>query len=188
LPAACPSRRIRAPATRASPARWPRWPGWKRRCTAATRRDRAGGAPHLLLHSIILSIGGIPLIYLGDEIGTLNDYSYVDDPAKAGDSRWVHRPATDWAKMERRHDPATLEGRIYGGLRHLIQVRKATRAFAGNQMQRDQRGQRPRLRLRAHGPEGQRVVVLANFSEQPQSLATEVRLSQRSPALRPRLL
>ncbi len=49
----------------------------------------------LMIHSIILSIGGIPLIYLGDEIGALNDYGYRDDPAKAGDSRWVHRPAAD---------------------------------------------------------------------------------------------
>ena len=47
----------------------------------------------LLLHGIILSVGGIPLIYLGDEVGTLNDYSYRDDPAKVDDSRWVHRPA-----------------------------------------------------------------------------------------------
>src|SRR5262245_36100736 len=30
----------------------------------------------LMAHSIILSIGGIPLIYLGDEVGTLNDYRY----------------------------------------------------------------------------------------------------------------
>ena len=52
----------------------------------------------LLIHSIILSIGGIPLIYLGDEIGTLNDYRYRQDPAKAADSRWVHRPFADWER------------------------------------------------------------------------------------------
>ena len=46
----------------------------------------------LLIHGVILTIGGIPLIYLGDEIGTLNQYSYKNDPAKADDSRWVHRP------------------------------------------------------------------------------------------------
>ena len=130
-----------------------------------------------LLHAIILSIGGIPLFYLNDEIGALNDYSYVDDPAKAGDSRWVHRPATDWARMERRHDPATLEGRIYGRLRHLIQVRKATRAFAGNQMQVINVGSDHIFGYVRTGPEGQRAVVLANFTERPQSLhPNEVRL------------
>ena len=45
-----------------------------------------------MLHSIILSIGGIPLIYLGDEFGTLNEYSFASDMYKADDSRWVHRP------------------------------------------------------------------------------------------------
>ena len=34
----------------------------------------------LLLHGIIMTIGGIPLLYFGDEIGTLNDYSYRGDP------------------------------------------------------------------------------------------------------------
>jgi amylosucrase len=130
-----------------------------------------------LLNAIILSIGGIPLFYLNDEIGALNDYSYVDDPAKAGDSRWVHRPATDWARMERRHDPATLEGRIYARLRHLIQVRKATRAFAGNQMQVINVGSDHIFGYVRTGPEGQRAVVLANFTERPQSLhPNEVRL------------
>ena len=49
----------------------------------------------LLIHNVILTIGGIPLIYLGDEVGTLNDYGYRDDLAKADDSRWVHRPIAD---------------------------------------------------------------------------------------------
>ena len=62
----------------------------------------------LLIHSVILSIGGIPLIYLGDETAMLNDYSYANDPAKAGDSRWVHRPFADWqrdASAPRRRRP-----------------------------------------------------------------------------------
>ncbi len=46
----------------------------------------------LLLYSIVLSVGGIPLLYIGDEVGMLNDYAYRADPARADDSRWVHRP------------------------------------------------------------------------------------------------
>lgn len=49
----------------------------------------------LLLHTVILSIGGIPLIYLGDEVGRLNDYSFRNEQIEAGDSRWVHRPQID---------------------------------------------------------------------------------------------
>ena len=70
----------------------------------------------LLIHTIILTIGGIPLLYLGDEIGTLNDYSFRADPAKAHDSRWVHRPTADAARYARRSQPGTIEERIYSGL------------------------------------------------------------------------
>ena len=71
--------------------------------TAASLCGLEQGDPHavarlLLLYGVALSSGGIPLIYLGDEIGALNDSSYVNDPGKAGDSRWVHRPARDVAR------------------------------------------------------------------------------------------
>ena len=88
----------------------------------------------LLIHGVILSIGGIPLIYLGDELGTVNDYAYRDDPAKSGDSRWVHRPFADWERIDRRNVPHTLEAEVYGGLRRLITVRKETEAFAGGEL------------------------------------------------------
>lgn len=52
----------------------------------------------LLIHGVILMAGGIPLIYLGDEIGTLNDYSYQEDPAHQQDSRWVHRQKANWER------------------------------------------------------------------------------------------
>ncbi|MEZ4834828.1 MAG: hypothetical protein R2873_23055 [Caldilineaceae bacterium] len=35
-----------------------------------------------LLYSLIFSMGGVPLIYLGDEVGTLNDYTYRLRPTK----------------------------------------------------------------------------------------------------------
>ena len=56
----------------------------------------------LLLHSMILSFGGIPLIYYGDEIGTINDYSYVENLSKTNDTRWAHRPRIDWQRAENR--------------------------------------------------------------------------------------
>ena len=77
----------------------------------------------LLIHGVILMIGGIPLLYLGDEIGQLNDYCFYDDPAKANDSRWVHRPFMKWDKADRRGDATTIEGRLYQRLRKLIDLR-----------------------------------------------------------------
>lgn len=88
----------------------------------------------LLMHSIVFSIGGIPLIYLNDERGTLNDYTYENNPAKAVDNRWVHRPATDWSAHAQRTDPSTVVGRIYSGFQQLIQVRRSLPALAGQNM------------------------------------------------------
>jgi glycosidase len=124
----------------------------------------------LLIHSVILSIGGIPLIYLGDELGTLNDYGYRDDPAKAGDSRWVHRPAADAAAIARRCDAATLEGRVFLGIERLITLRKNCPAFAGADMDVVDTGNAHVFAYTRHH-DSARVLVLANFSEREQTIA-----------------
>ena len=82
----------------------------------------------LLLYAIVFAYGGLPLIYMGDELGLRNDPAWDDDAAHGDDNRWMHRPRMDWDAAERRHDPAGVEGRIWAGLRRLIQARAATRA------------------------------------------------------------
>ncbi len=76
-----------------------------------------------LLHAVIYGYGGIPLLYMGDELGLCNDGGYRDDPRLAGDNRWMHRPAMPWQAAARRDDPSTVEGRIHAGLAHLARVR-----------------------------------------------------------------
>ena len=83
----------------------------------------------LLLHSIIFSFGGIPLIYYGDEIGTLNDYSFMGNLSKANDSRWAHRPKIDWKKAQLRKIPGTVEQTIFSALQRMIKVRTQISAF-----------------------------------------------------------
>ncbi len=124
----------------------------------------------LMLHSIILSAGGIPLLYIGDEVATLNDYSYVRDPAKADDSRWVHRVRFDWGRRERWDDMACPEGYIYNELLRLIALRKGQPAFAGNSLEVFDTGS-PQLLGFARRGGGQRILVVANFSERPQALS-----------------
>jgi amylosucrase len=80
----------------------------------------------LLIHSVIISAGGIPLLYLGDEIAATNDYSYRDDPKKQVDSRWAHRQKHNWEAAELRHDETTNQGQMYLGLKRMIDVRKMT--------------------------------------------------------------
>jgi amylosucrase len=123
----------------------------------------------LLVHGIILTIGGIPLLYLGDEIGTLNDYSFYDDPHKARDSRWTHRPKADWEKYEKRNDPDAIEGRIYQGMRKLIALRKENEAFLGSNLEIiPTENEHVLAFVRDHA--GKRAIVFANFSESPQVL------------------
>ncbi len=124
----------------------------------------------LLLHSIILSAGGIPLLYVGDEIATLNDYGYVREPAKADDSRWVHRVAFDWKQAEHWDDMARPEGYIYNELLRLISLRKEQRAFAGNILEVFDTGS-PQLLGYTRRSAGQRIMVVANFSERHQSIS-----------------
>ena len=127
----------------------------------------------LLIHSIILTVGGIPLIYLGDEIGTLNDYSYRDDPAHERDSRWVHRPRADWKKYERRHDKKSVEGRVFHGLKKLITLRKKHAVFAGGDLEVIPTENEHVLGfMRTH--KNKRAVVFANFSESPETISAKV--------------
>ncbi len=123
----------------------------------------------VMLHSLIMSVGGLPLLYMGDELGVLNDYSYSADPAKADDSRWIHRPRSQQEQLARRADPVTMEGRIFEQLRGLVERRKALPALAGSEMEVIETGN-PHLFgfVRRHG--GQRLLVVANFSEHPQRM------------------
>ena len=47
-------------------------------------------------YAIVYGFGGIPLLYMGDELGLLNDASYLDEPEHADDNRWMHRPRMPW--------------------------------------------------------------------------------------------
>ncbi len=85
----------------------------------------------LLGHALIASFGGIPLVYMGDEIALLNDYGYRDDPEHAHDSRWIHRPRMDWAGAAQAMaaDSATAPARVWRGVRHILERRRAMPEF-----------------------------------------------------------
>lgn len=89
----------------------------------------------LLIHGVCFSIGGIPLIYIGDELGMMNDYGYKEIPEKANDSRWIHRPLFDWEKAENRTKNGSLEQRLFSGMQRMFSVRKAFKEFGIGQTQ-----------------------------------------------------
>lgn len=134
--------------------------------------DRYGIDRVLLAHSIALSTGGLPLLYLGDEVAQLNDHSYLDDPETASDSRWVNRPRRPWARYGEREVPGTAASEIFGGLVHLIAVRKATPMFAGIALTGFDAMNDHVLGYQRPG-DGEAVLVLVNVSEEVQEVAPE---------------
>lgn len=128
----------------------------------------------LLLHGVSLSIGGIPLLYLGEEWGMLNDYDFVKDPAKAGDSRWIHRPKMKWEFLEELDDHrnagnGSIRTHIYCTTQKLIALRKSLPALAGQEMDLIATANEHVLGYIRFN-EGNRLIVLANFSEETQKI------------------
>jgi amylosucrase len=124
----------------------------------------------LLLYAVAFAHGGMPLVYMGDELGLRNDPAWADDPAHAQDNRWMHRPFMDWEAAARRSDPATVEGRLWGGLRRLVAARRATRAAhahgRGEPFWTGNEHVFGLLRSRA----GDRLLLLANFTPASQAV------------------
>ncbi len=83
----------------------------------------------LMLHAYMFMQSGIPVLYSGDEIGQVNDYSYKEDPNKAADSRYIHRGAMNWKLEENRTDAASVEGKMFQGLDKLEQIRRTEKVF-----------------------------------------------------------
>lgn len=119
-----------------------------------------------LIHAVIMSVGGIPLIYLGDEIGMLNDYGYRQNPAQKEDSRSVHRPKFDKGRAKLRSDEDTVPGRLFRTLKRLIEIRKETPALADGQTDFfDTQNEHVLGYARQR-----KVFIYANFSERIQTL------------------
>ena len=127
----------------------------------------------LLLFGIVWSMGGIPLVYLGDEVGKLNDYSYLNDPELVDDSRYVHRGRVDWEAIERRHIVGTVEARIFQGIQRMLTVRKGQPAFGAAAATQviDTDNWHVFAFIKRLGND--RVMVVGNFTDQPQTLQHE---------------
>ena len=130
----------------------------------------------ILLHSIILSFGGIPLLYYGDELGNLNDCSFLDDVNKAHDTRWTHRPNFDWDKADLRHQSGTIEQNLFLATKKMIAVRKEISAFADFNNRELLHIENPHLfvfsRFNLRATSGG-VLVVVNFDANPQHLDLE---------------
>ncbi len=83
----------------------------------------------LTLHAMMFMQTGIPMLYSGDELAQVNDYSYKEDPKKADDSRYLHRGRLRWEQAEHMHDLETPEGKVFCGMNALVALRGTSPAF-----------------------------------------------------------
>lgn len=84
----------------------------------------------IMLHAYMLIQSGIPVIYSGDEVGQMNDYSYHEDDAKKEDSRYLHRGKFQWDLANERLCTESVQGKIFQGIKKLGAIRKKYSIFS----------------------------------------------------------
>ena len=95
--------------------------------SAATEQETDAAINRILMGvALMASFGGLPLFYMGDEIGLTNDYDFVKISDHAHDNRWLHRPVMFWGKH------SAVQQRMFDGTQHIIARRKAIAALAAS--------------------------------------------------------
>ena len=124
----------------------------------------------IALYTVMFTAVGIPLLYLGDEIGQLNDTTYLAHPRLADDNRWTHRPRFDWAGLEGALDGSGAPGRILAAITALSRKRAASPAFRSTGPVVLSAGH-PSVIAYRRSAGGCDVVVAANLSDSPAQTA-----------------
>ena len=123
-----------------------------------------------LLHAVTLGYGGVPLLYMGDELALLSDYSYAAVPAHAADNRWLQRPVMNWVQAEQRHDLSTPAGQMFAALQNMIRARQTLpHLHASIEAEVIASPNEHTLLLRRSHPHGQ-MLGLYNFTPEFQAL------------------
>lgn len=135
--------------------------------TLATKRIR-------LLNSVNLSIGGIPLIYQGDELGLLNDYRYLQDDSKKEDSRWVNRPKVTQTAIDDSENMGSFSYRVNQDLRALIVQRKSLKALGQAKTEILETYRSSLFSYCRIHDDGERLLAICNFSERSQSVPISI--------------
>lgn len=119
-----------------------------------------------LQHAVILSLGGLPMIYSGDEVALPNNYEYLNDESKKYDNRWLHRSKMNWDLVANIDTSVSAQAQVYQQLKNLIAVRKQTPAFAdNNDLEYVDYVNTHLLVFTKTDNEGNKIYVIANFSE-----------------------
>ena len=118
------------------------------------------------LHAYMFMQSGIPVLYGGDEVGQVNDYTYKEDPEKAEDSRYIHRGAMNWELVKQISAPGSVQERLFSQLDRLERLRKMEKAFVSGADVWTVETWDPALLCIGRYYEGEKILGIFNFSEQ----------------------
>ena len=123
----------------------------------------------LMLHAFLFTQTGLPILYSGDEIGQLNDYTYHDDPLKADDSRYIHRGNLNWEDVAKRHDTTTRQGKIFEGIQKLLAIHRKYHLFDCSADAWTIETWNDHILGIGRYKDGEKLIALFNFSEHDQT-------------------
>ena len=124
----------------------------------------------VMLHAYMFTQSGIPMLYSGDEIGQVNDYTYKDDPEKAPDSRYIHRGKFNWDLVDNIENKESVQGKIFQALDKLEAIRRNEAVFNTDAevYTKDYSDQSVLWIIRR--AEGEELHAVFNFSDYPKTI------------------
>jgi amylosucrase len=123
----------------------------------------------IMLHAFLLTQTGMPVLYSGDEIGQLNDYTYHDDPVKCEDSRYIHRGNFNWDEAALRNDETTRQGKLFQTIKKLEDIRKAYQLFECDADAWTLETYNDKILGIGRYYEGEKLLALFNFGEEDET-------------------
>lgn len=123
----------------------------------------------LMLNAYLFIQSGIPVIYSGDEIGQVNDYSYKEDEDydRASDSRYIHRGKFRWDLAQYRHLDGTVQQRIFEGMQQMEYMRFRHKVFGAQAEVWTENTYDAAILCICRRVEGEFLVGLFNFKDEP---------------------
>jgi amylosucrase len=120
--------------------------------------------------TVVFASVGIPMIFLGDELGACNDHRFADDPDHEKDNRWMHRPKFDWSVADRASvEPTSPAGRISRAVRRLVEVRASIPGL-GHDVPSVLASGDPAVLALLHHDGGERVLCVVNLADSTRSV------------------
>ncbi|KAA9393303.1 amylosucrase [Kocuria coralli] len=141
---------------------------------AGVRHEPGPGADRVLLaHAVAFSLCGVPELWLGDELGVLDDPLWSLESGHESDPRWANRTRIEQDAIAARHDLFSVAGRLYGAIRRMLQIRSSAPEFDGQDVIDFDTRNEPVLGYQRPGQDGSVVLCLANFSDWTQYVTGE---------------